>query len=377
LSPHITIIREPEAFRGWLSRHMGDGPLALDTEADGMFRYRARLCYMQLAAGDHVAIVDTLEVPAVHAAEALRATGPLKLLHDLAFDARLLAEHEVALTPVFDTAIAARYLGMRATGLKALLESELAVSLDKSMQQADWGKRPLSDDAIAYLAEDVRHLRSLSAALRARLRACDIEAETEEECAYALREAHQPRPAVSAFGRLPGLAAMAPKERARLHALVMMREQLAEARDVPAGRLIHTPILVAAAGLGRLPNSAFAQLHAEAEQNALRRALAEGDAASDAPESELARIFPSAPQPAQLRLQKRRKSRLVAYRERAAAERGVDPQVVLPGHCVQDLLGEPALSLDVLAALPGFGERRLMRVGPALVGALAPVWHEP
>jgi ribonuclease D len=376
LSPHITIIHDAEAFRGWLSRHMGDGPLALDTEADGMFRYRARLCYMQLAAGDHVAIVDTLEVPAILAAEALHATGPLKLLHDLAFDARLLAEHDLALAPVFDTAIAARYLGLRATGLKALLDSELSVSLDKSMQQADWGKRPLSDDAIAYLAEDVRHLRALSDALRARLRACDIESETEEECAYALREAHQAKSPVSAFARLPGLAAMAPKERARLYALAMVREQLAEARDVPAGRLIHTPILVAAAGLGRLPNSAFAQLHTEAEQSALRRAFAEGDAAADAPEPELARIFPNAPPAAQIRLQKRRKTRLVAFRERIASERGVDPQVVLPGHCVQDLLGELELTLDVLAALPGFGERRLARIGTGLVRELAPVWNE-
>jgi len=112
--------------------------VAVDLEASGMFTYRAHICAVQLAwdAG-RVAVVDTLAVSLRGLAGLLGAGGPVKIVHDVAFDARLLAEVEIQLGNVHDTALAARMLGRAATGLASLLESDLGVHIAKDMQRHD------------------------------------------------------------------------------------------------------------------------------------------------------------------------------------------------------------------------------------------------
>jgi ribonuclease D len=376
LSHDVTLIHDPAALDQWLLGTRGHAELALDTEADGMFRYRARLCYVQLAAGDAIAIVDTLAVPVQRLAALLARSEPIKLIHDLAFDARMLAEYGVALGPVFDTSIAARFLGIKATGLKSLLASELGVDLDKSFQQADWGARPLPEAALPYLADDVRHLARLRAVLTARAEAADIHAEIAEECAYALREAARPRPQPSAFSRIPNTRELTPRARARLHLLAELRERLAEARDVPAGKLIPTAVLVASADSGSVSDATLGRFLAGDEQLAYRQALSEGDALQDAPEGELVRLYVPPPPPYVVKLQKRRRALLVGFRDRAAAERGIDPQAVIPGHCINELVTEDVLDADSFARVPGFGARRTERYAEPLVRELGPSWSD-
>src|SRR5262249_50251955 len=68
-----------------------------------------------------------------------------------------------------------------------------------------------------------------------------------------------------------------------------------------------------------------------------------------------------------------REARLTAWRKAEANRRGVDEQVVLPGHCLQDLADiERAADLDDLARVPGIGGFRVARDGAALLHALAP-----
>ncbi|HEY6461110.1 MAG TPA: ribonuclease D, partial [Polyangiaceae bacterium] len=69
--------------------------LAVDLEASGMFTYRANICTVQLAWGaseQQIAVVDALAVPVEGLAPLLGGDGPVKIVHDVAFDARLLAE---------------------------------------------------------------------------------------------------------------------------------------------------------------------------------------------------------------------------------------------------------------------------------------------
>jgi ribonuclease D len=370
----VTLIEDEHTLARWLAQAEGAIELGLDTEADGMFRYRARLCYVQLATRDAIAVLDSLQVPVARVAALLSAGGPPKLLHDLAFDARLLAELGVALGPVFDTAIAARFLGVKATGLKSLLASELGIELDKAFQQADWGERPLPEGALPYLADDVRHLGRLAAQLRARLAERDITAEVADECAYALAEAQRARAPQSAFSRFPNTRELSPRARARLYALADAREQLAEQRDVPSGRLVPSGLLVSWASEREPSESTLARFLAPDEIAVLREAFARGDAERDAPDAELARLYAPAPPAALIKLHKRRRALLVAFRERAAAERGVDAQVVLPGHCITDLVHCDALLPELLRDVAGLGERRLERYALRLADELGPSW---
>jgi ribonuclease D len=249
----VSSLAEPTQIDGLITRMARAPTLALDTEGDGMFRYRTRLCTLQLASADELAIVDTLAVDATRFAALFSARGPEKVVHDASFDARLLAAHGAPLGNVFDTAIAARFLGIQATGLASLLASFFEIALPKHMQMADWGARPLDDEAIAYLENDVRHLLALHDALLERVRAVEIEDEVREECAYVLAEAARVEPERSPFARVKGAHLRPPPERARLYELAEARDAIARELDEPVARVIANELLLRLAGLESPP----------------------------------------------------------------------------------------------------------------------------
>ena len=73
---------------------------------------------------------------------------------------------------LFDTQIAARFLGSNTPNLGSVLESFLGVAIRKSreLQRSDWALRPLSASALEYASNDVQHLIRLAQTLRERLR---------------------------------------------------------------------------------------------------------------------------------------------------------------------------------------------------------------
>jgi len=164
-------------------------PVAVDLESNGLFAYKACACIVQLAAAGEVVVVDALATPLAPLRVLFGARDVVKILHDVAFDARVLAESGVTLENVRDTSLAARMLGREGTGLAALLQAELGVTIDKRMQQHDWGERPLDARAITYLTGDVMHLEALSDRLFAEVEARGIGAEVEEETRYRLAQA--------------------------------------------------------------------------------------------------------------------------------------------------------------------------------------------
>ena len=362
--------------RALSARLLASPVIALDTEGDGMVRYRARLCTIQLASERELAVVDTLRVEPTLFATLLGEHGPEKIVHDAAFDARLLAAAGAPLGNVFDTAIAARYLGFAATGLASLLSQLFDVQLPKHMQQADWGVRPLDSEAITYLENDVRYLIALRALLLERVRAADIEPELREECAYVLAEARASELEPSPFSRVRGAAARPPKERARLFELAWVRDGIARELDLPASRVVPNDLVLR-----------FGELEAESYASIERRlptrfrayaprfvaALREASLRDDAPREELPEIRVP-PSGSELARQKRRRELLVAFRTREATERGVDAQAVLPGHCVNELIKLDGLAHEQLASVPGLGQARIDRYAAAWQRELGPRW---
>src|SRR5262249_8844375 len=153
------------------------------------FAYRARVCIVQIEARGKVVIVDALATSLAPLRGVLGVEGPPKVVHDVAFDARILAEAGVALGHVQDTSIAARMLRKTATGLASLLASELGVTIDKKTQHHDWGQRPLDARGLEYLAEDVVHLEPLADALFHAAEERGIRAAIDEETRYRLGQA--------------------------------------------------------------------------------------------------------------------------------------------------------------------------------------------
>lgn len=352
--------------------------IALDTEGDGMFRYRTRLCTVQLGGAGEIAVLDTLAVPAAPLlCELLGPLGPEKIIHDASFDARVLYAHGVEVGRVFDTAVAARFLGIAGTGLSSLLLRFFDLRLPKHQQQADWGLRPIDAEAMRYLEDDVRYLEQLAARLLHEVRARDIEAEVREECAYVLAEARQgERAPAAAWMRVKGAGLRPPRERARLFELAEERERIARELDVPPARYLASEILLA---LARQPPSgadALARALGSRAEHAERfaAALARAEQRDDAPAEQVARLTPPPLSGAELARRKRRKAALLEFREAEAKRREVDLQVVLPGHCVADMVDLARLDVESLHAIPGLGECRIARYGALLQQRLSARW---
>lgn len=405
----LHLLERAEDVAALAARAARAGAIALDVEANGLFAYRPRLCTVQLAfrEGDRrvVAIVDTLRAPVAPLAPLLGPAGPTKVLHDLTFDARLLAESGAPLGRVRDTCVAARFLGRAKVGLAALLGAELGVHHEKGLQQHDWARRPIAPSELHYLAEDVRHLLALDARLAEPAAALGIEDEIEVECAYRLEAAlRPPRDARPAHVRVKGAAALDPPGRAILRRLVLAREAIAEAADVPPFKVIANEILLAIAARRPATPGALHAIPGAASGRAGRSAAAwlaaveEGLRDGDVPEDERALLAPARPSRAELALRRAREAKLTSWRRVEAKARGVDEQVILPGHCAQELIelaiaaagtgagmapdaesvsateagadmaaGAERRLLEAIARIPGLGARRMDRYGDALL----------
>lgn len=365
---------ESDAQLAEILRALNAAPtLGIDTEGDGLYRYRGRLCTVQIAHGSGIAIVDALCVDLNALAPILGRDGPEKVFHDCAFDARMLAKVGLPLGRVFDTAVAARFLGEVATGLSALLSKYFAVQLPKEFQQADWGRRPLSEEELAYLRDDVRHLLDLAELFKDRCREHGILEEVLVESDWAATEIED-EPWMPAWARVKGAGDLRTgAQRAVLREIAAVREEIAESVDAPAHRVLANPLLITLARRAPRERTTLTRMlgkrsaeHVDRVLSAIERGMDVGDV----PEEEMA-LFRPEPPPRPARQRRRLRETLLAeWRSDEARSRGVGIQVVLPGHALRALAGRGAESLDDLRAIPGFGECRVERYGNALLNLM-------
>jgi ribonuclease D len=383
----VSLIADEEALREAAKRLGRAERVAIDIESNGLFKYRASLCTIQLATNDEIVIVDTIAVSAGVLAPLLGPNGPRKIVHDVAFDARILAETNVELGNVLDTSLAARMLGRTATGLASLLASELGITIDKKLQHHDWSERPLERHHLQYLAADVVHLGALADKLRGHVLASDqdgssgIEQAIEEETRYRLAQAAvaartvDPRPP---YVRMKGIDRVPKEELPILRRLAEAREAKARSLDVPPYKVLGPDVLFAIAKARPKTHVELARVRgatnghrARSMASDLLRAVLSGAADGPIPDEDRRLIERPRPPPATVKERRARESRLTAWRKGEAKKRGVDEQVVLPGHCLQDLVDlGAAATVDQIAAVAGLGRFRSARDGAALLALL-------
>lgn len=87
--------------------------------------------------------------------EPLERGNTLKLFHGMSSDTRVLASRGLVARHTLDLEAVSRSLfGQRESGLQAMLRRATGEQLDKSLQRADWSRRPLTPAMVAYAARD-------------------------------------------------------------------------------------------------------------------------------------------------------------------------------------------------------------------------------
>lgn len=221
--------------------------LALDTESDPFHRYYEKVCLVQISTPTSDWYLDPLAHGLPDPLRALfQDERRLLVLHGADYDVRALKKaFGLTLGRLFDTSVAAQVLGLPAVGLKALLEAELGVVIDKGEQRSDWAKRPLSSAQLEYAREDTRHLLALADRLIERLEAAGRLPWVEEEC--ALLRTREPIEKIfdpNDWKRVKGSKSLKMAGRQVLRAAFVWRERTAQARDVPPFRVMRNDVLL-------------------------------------------------------------------------------------------------------------------------------------
>jgi ribonuclease D len=359
----------------------GARELAVDLEADSMHAFRARLCFLQVGTDEDVFLFDTLQ-PGVEArllAPQLADPERTKFFHAAQGDLQFLAEAGVRVKGLFDTHRAATLLGWPKVGLADIAREKLGVELPKEHQQSDFSIRPLPAGMREYIANDVRYLCELGRQVRQACADADILEEVLLDCERLCDEAAA-RPDVGADfkPKLPR-AGLSPAQvtlaNAIAHALHRKRLEWAEAENVPMGRMLSNMALADIAV--RLPSTpkdlaraagvrgSFVRAHGD-EVLAVVRELHEKSKKGELEPEKDAR-GPRDPN------RRKREDVLKTFRVEKATQRKVTPSVVLTNPIMDALAARPPQSLEELAQVPYFGDKRLKLYGPELIELLAPL----
>lgn len=221
--------------------------VAVDTEFMRENTYWPELCLVQIANEEEAAAIDPL-------AEGIDLTplldlmcnneDVLKVFHAGGQDVEII----VNLTgktphPIFDTQIAMMAVSQsEQIGYANLVESWLGIAVDKGARFTDWSRRPLTDRQIEYAIGDVTHLSRIFPKILKKLiktgRGVWLDAEMEKlaDPRNYITDPDEAWHRIRQPGRNPAVLG-------RLKALAAWREDEAQHKNIPRGRIMRDETL--------------------------------------------------------------------------------------------------------------------------------------
>ncbi|MGW3073023.1 HRDC domain-containing protein [Kitasatospora sp. NPDC001132] len=225
----------------------GTGPVAIDAERASGYRYGQRAYLIQLRReGSGSALIDPIACPDLSALG--RAVEDAEwVVHAASQDLPCLSEVGMRPRRLFDTELAGRIAGFPRVGLGPMTENILGLSLAKEHSAVDWSTRPLPEPWLRYAALDVEVLVELRDALERELDAQGKLGWAMEEFA-SIAAAPRPAPRTDPWRRTSQLHKIRRRRQlAVVRELWLVRDRMAQERDVSPGRVLADAAIVNAA----------------------------------------------------------------------------------------------------------------------------------
>ncbi len=351
--------------------------IALDTEADNLYRYRTAVCLLQIQADREIYLVDLLAgLPLGELWPRLAAKH--LVMHGSDYDLRLL-RGLCAFQPrsLFDTMFAAQLLNIPRFGLAALLEQFFGIKLDKKHQRADWSMRPLTADMLDYAAQDTMHLLGLRDLLHAELVKKGRLAWAQEEFERLEKVRWPADDSANGFLKVKGARDLTRRELAVFRELVQWRDAAALKLDRATFRVVSNEVLLDAAKSHPASKDALGQLKGMPrgilERNG-QEILAAIDRGLAVPEAELPK-FAKAPRWDRDPEFDHKVGALKAVRDAAATRLELDPGVLCSRERMETVARLLPGAPDELTQIPEFRRWQIAELGDGFVRALAP-WRK-
>ncbi|MFM7686831.1 MAG: ribonuclease D [Actinomycetota bacterium] len=210
----------------------------LDTEFHRERTYFPKLALVQIAVDDDIALVDPLRCD-MTLLRRLFTSDAVAVLHAAQQDLDVL-HHSVGAVPtrMYDTQLAAGFIGYSTPSLVSLLQAELKVNAAKGDRLTDWLRRPLTDEQCEYAAADVAHLGALQDVLHAKLDALGRVDWAADAFGELLSKPVSGTDPDAAWTRLKDVRVLKPRARGVAQAVAAWRERRAMATDVPVRQVL-------------------------------------------------------------------------------------------------------------------------------------------
>jgi ribonuclease D len=270
---------------------------------------------------------------------------------------------------LFDTMWAARILGWPRVGLGDILQEHFSITLDKKWQRHNWGQRPIEPAALSYAQFDTHYLLRLREVQLRELHQTDRLVEAREvfaDLSRAKYNGHEFSP--DAMWSIKGVWDLDGRAQALLRQLVILRDREARRQNRPAFKVIGDKTLLQLAE--RAPHTLKEMNGIEGMTGGQQQRY--GSALLEAIARGRKEAVPTPPHRTQIDpVISGRYEALRAWRKQVAAQRGVEPDVIVGNAVLMELAHRRPRTLDQLPALPWFGEWRRSTYGPALLQVLA------
>ena len=243
----FTYIEDQIVFEDFVDDLLLEERVGIDTEFHRERTYFPSVALIQIAHTKGISLIDPLKVD-LRGLSRLLNSQVLIVMHAASQDLEVF-QHACGVVPnrLFDTQVAAGFLGMSTPSLSALYEKQLGILIKKESRLTDWMTRPLSGSQLEYAANDVRYLLQvydqISAELEDRGRATWVEA----ECSILLEKEKKRRVPEEAWKKIKEGKSLRGNAQNNIRALAAWRERKAAKLNIPVRYVFPDIALVAIA----------------------------------------------------------------------------------------------------------------------------------
>ncbi len=312
--------------------------VAVDTESDSLYSYYEKVCLIQFSIPQADYLVDPLAIDVSALGDVFADPAIEKIFHAAEYDfLSMKRDFGFVFNNLFDTMLAARILGWPRYGLGPLLEEYFGIQPDKRFQRYNWGQRPLSKKALEYAHLDTHYLIPLREIQLQHL----TDQNRQREAAGAFERLTQVEPTSKIFNpddfwRIKYARDLRPQQQAVLRQLFILRDKLARRLDRPPFKVMNDRAMVELAKTQPQTVDELDQLDGLGKKllyhnvDSILEAIRAGQAASTP-------TYPSQNQHRPDSHTMTRYETLRQWRNDVAAERGVEPDVIISNHLLMEI----------------------------------------
>lgn len=349
----------------------GCSVIGVDTEGDSLFSYQEKVCLIQISGDGHHYIFDPLLLDTLEPLAPLFSNPDiLKIFHGADYDiVSLKRDYQFKIGPIFDTALAARAVGIKHFSLQGLIQQYFQVTLAKKYQKADWGFRPLTKAHLDYASLDTVYLDRLYQILNKAVQEKGRSDQVKEECALLQEitwngKGFDP----NSYIRIKGARLLSSKAQKVLRSLFIARDQLAKERNAPTFKVISGALLIEMAEACPNDEQAMHALFTKPNRTITKylpiwlEAISKGLSTQVPLAEKEKRVGP----PMTADLEKILKS-LKLWRNTLAEGEGLEPAMILTANVLTEVVRHNARSIDDLKTIPLIRAWQIRRYGEGLL----------